>query len=70
MVIQYVLGTDLPEQRLLVLMDILGLNLAQRSESVAFLRTEGSLLKSAGLSPAFQQLVRDTSGHVVQGGWY
>ena len=52
-------GSDLPEQRLLVLMDILGLNPAQRSELVAFLRTEGSLLKSAGLSPALQQVVRD-----------
>ena len=56
---QYVVGTDLPEQRLLVLMDILGLNPVQRSELVAFLQTEGSLLKSAGLSPALQQLVRD-----------
>ena len=44
---QYVVGTDLPEQRLLALMDILGLNPVQRSELVAFLRTEGSLLKSA-----------------------
>ena len=48
-------GTDLPEQRLLVL-NIL----AQRSESVAFMRREGSLLKSAGLSLFLQQLVRDT----------
>ena len=56
---QYVVGTDLPGQRLLVLMDILGLNPVQWSELVAFLQTEGSLLKSAGLSPALQQLVRD-----------
>ena len=52
-------GTDLPEQRLLVLMDILGLDPAQRAELLAFLRAEGSLLKSAGMSPALQQLVRD-----------
>ena len=56
---QYVVGSDLPEQRLLVLMDILGLNFVQRSEPVTFLRAEGSLLKSAGLSLALQQLVRD-----------
>ena len=31
----------------------------QRSELVAFLCADGSLLKSAGLSPALQQLVRD-----------
>ena len=29
---QFVVGTDLPEQRLLVLMDIWGLNPVQRSE--------------------------------------
>ena len=46
-------GSDLPEQRLLVLMDILGLNPAERSELVAFLR-----MKSAGLSPALQQQVQ------------
>ena len=46
-------------QRLLVLMDILGLNPVHRSELVVFLRAEGSLLKSAGLSPALQQLVCD-----------
>ena len=51
--------SELPEQRLLVLMNILGLNPVLRSELVAFLLTEGSLLKSAGLSPALQQLVRD-----------
>ena len=34
---QYVVGSDLPEQRLLVLMNILKLNLVQRSELVAFL---------------------------------
>ena len=56
---QYVVGTVLPEQRLLVLMDILGLNPAQRAELLAFLRAEGSLLKNAGMSPALQQLVRD-----------
>ena len=52
-------GTDLLEQRLLVLMDILGLDPAQRAELLAFLRAEGSLLKNAGMSPALQQLVRD-----------
>ena len=56
---QYVVGTDLPEQRLLVLMDILGLDPAQRAELLAFLRAEGSLLKSADMSPALKQLVRD-----------
>ena len=56
---QNVVGSDLPEQRLLVLMDILGLNLVQRSELVTFLRAEGTLLKIAGVSPALQQLVRD-----------
>ena len=56
---QYVVGTDLPAQRLLVLMDILGLDPAERAELLAFLRAEGSLLKSAGMSPALQQLVRD-----------
>ena len=56
---QYVVGTDLPEQRLLVLMDILGLDPAQRAELLAFLRAEGSLLKSARMSTALQQLVRD-----------
>ena len=56
---QYVVGTDLPEQRLLVLMDLLWLNFVQRSGLVAFLQTQGSLLKSAGLSPALQQLMRD-----------
>ena len=48
---QYVVGTDLPEQRLLVLMDILGLDPAQRAELLAFLSAEGSLLKSAGREP-------------------
>ena len=56
---QNVVGTDLPEQRLLVLMDILSLNPVQRSELFACLRAQGSLLKSAGLSPALQQLLRD-----------
>ena len=56
---QYVVGTDLPEQRLLVLMDILGLDPAQRAELLAFLGAEGSLLKNAGMSAALQQLVRD-----------
>ena len=36
---QYVVGTDLPEQRLLVLMDIMGLNPAQRSECVIVIVT-------------------------------
>ena len=57
---------DLPEQRLLVLMDILGLNLVQRSELVTFLRAEVSLLESAGLSPALQELVRDMN----EGTWF
>ena len=61
MVLQYLVGSDLPEQRLLELVDIFGLNPVQRSELVAFLRAEGSLLKSAGLSPALQQLVRDVN---------
>ena len=56
---QYVVGTDLPEQRLLVVMDILGLDPVQRAKLLAFFRAEGSLLKSAGMSPALQQLVRD-----------
>ena len=56
---QCVVGTDLPDQRLLVLMDILGLDPAQRAELLAFLRAEDSLLKSSGMSPALQQLVRD-----------
>ena len=56
---QYVVGTDLAEQRLLVLMDILGVDPVQRLELVAFLRKEGSLLRSAGPSPALQQLMRD-----------
>ena len=56
---QYVVGTGLPEQRLLVVMDILGLDPVQIAMLLAFLRAEGSLLKSAGTSPALQQLVRD-----------
>ena len=58
---QYVVGTDLPEQRLLALMDILGLDPSPRAELLAFLRAEGSLLKNAGMSPALQQLVRDNN---------
>ena len=37
-------------------MDILELNAVQRLEQVAFFRTECSLLKSASMSPALQQL--------------
>ena len=50
---QYVVGTDLPEQRLQVLMDILGL------KPCAEVGVGCLLVKSAGLSPAWQQLVRD-----------
>ena len=39
-----------------MLVDILGLDGAQRSELVAFLRTEGSLLKTAGMTSALHQL--------------
>ena len=68
---QYVVGTDLPKQRLLVLMDILGLNPVQWSELVAFLQTEFSLLKSACLEPRFAAAgARHEWGHVVQVGWY
>ena len=50
---QFVVGTDLPEQRLLVLMDILELNPVQRSELVAFLRTEGGFAEGCWYESRF-----------------